>query len=332
MLLAAGEKPPGVGRVIISASYKTDIPAFYGEWFMARLGAGYCRMVNPYGGQVYRVPLGADAVDGFVFWTRNLGPFLGYLPEVRNRGYPFIVQQTITGYPRALDSSTIETRLAIDQLHRVRSAFGPRVAVWRYDPVVVTSLTPLGWHRRNFAEIAGALTEVVDEVVVSFAQIYRKTARNMERAAGARGFAWNDPEAGEKRDLLAAFADTAATHGMALSLCGQPELIDGADGAQCGEALLGEALLGEAKCIDAQRLGDVAGRPIAAKAKAHRKTCACVASRDIGAYDTCPHGCVYCYAVESQDRAKGRHRQHDPGGEFLFPPTARQMATGGAVD
>ncbi len=308
--------------MIISASYKTDIPAFYGEWFMARLGAGYCRMVNPYGGQVYRVPLDVGAVDGFVFWTRNLGPFLGHLSEVRDRGYPFVVQQTITGYPRALDSSTIGAHHAIGQLHSVRGTFGARVPVWRYDPVVATSLTPPEWHRRKFAEIARALAGVVDEVVVSFAQIYRKTARNMDRAAGARGFAWNDPEASEKRLLLAAFADTAAAHGMVLSLCGQPELIGGGARALCGEA----------QCIDTRRLADVAGRPIAAQAKPHRKTCACAASRDIGAYDTCPHGCVYCYAVESQDRTKGRHRQHDPGGEFLFPPTARQLAPGGAAD
>jgi hypothetical protein len=152
------------------------------------------------------------------------------------------------------------------------------VPVWRYDPVVSTSLTPPEWHLHNFAELAWELTGVVDEVVVSFAQIYRKTARNMDRAASARDFAWNDPEAEEKRHLLAAFADTAAAHGMTLSLCGQPQLIAG--GAT------------EARCIDARRLGDAAGRPIAAQAKPHRKTCACVASRDIGAYDTCPHGCV----------------------------------------
>ena len=300
--------------MIISASYKTDIPAFYGEWFMARLKAGYCRMVNPYGGQVYRVPLDVGAIDGIVFWSRNLGPFLDPLSEIRDHGYPFVVQQTITGYPRALDHSTIGARHAVEQLRRVCGAFGPRVSVWRYDPVVFTSLTPHHWHQRNFAELAAVLAGAVDEVVVSFAQIYRKTARNMERAAGARDFAWIDPEAGEKRDLLADFVDTAAAHGMTLSLCGQPELI----GAGAGEA----------RCIDARRLGDVAARPITALAKPHRKTCACVASRDIGAYDTCPHGCVYCYAVESQDRAKERHRHHDPGAEFLFPPSARHLASG----
>ncbi len=110
--------------MIISASYKTDIPAFYGEWFMERLKAEHCRMVNPYGGQVCRVPLDVGAVDGFVFWTRNLESFLGHLSEVRDRGYPFVVHQTITGYPRALDASTIGAARAVDHLRRVGQRFG----------------------------------------------------------------------------------------------------------------------------------------------------------------------------------------------------------------
>ena len=110
--------------MIISASYKTDIPAFYGAWFMDRLRAGHCRMVNPYGGQVHDVDLRPGAVDGFVFWTRNLEPFLGHLSEVRDRGYPFVVHQTITGYPRALDASTIGAARAVDHLRRVGQRFG----------------------------------------------------------------------------------------------------------------------------------------------------------------------------------------------------------------
>ncbi len=93
--------------MIISASYKTDIPAFYGDWFRRRLVDGYCRMINPYGRQHYRVPLTADAVDGFVFWTRNVGPFVDTLESIHDR-FPFIVQFTITGYPRALERSVIE--------------------------------------------------------------------------------------------------------------------------------------------------------------------------------------------------------------------------------
>ncbi len=84
--------------MIISASYKTDIPTFYGDWFMRRLHAGYCKSVNPYSRQVYRVPLDRQAVDGFVFWTKNIAPFLKHLPAVRERGFPFVVQYTINGY------------------------------------------------------------------------------------------------------------------------------------------------------------------------------------------------------------------------------------------
>jgi hypothetical protein len=94
--------------VIISASYRTDIPAFYGRWFMNRLGAGYCMAVNPYNHKPIRIKLSREAMDGFVFWTKNLGPFVKFLPEVRERGFPFVVQYAINGYPRELERSVAD--------------------------------------------------------------------------------------------------------------------------------------------------------------------------------------------------------------------------------
>lgn len=294
--------------MIVSASYKTDIPAFYGEWFRRRLEAGFCRMVNPYNNRTATVPLNRDAVDGFVFWTRNLGPFTGALDAVAARGFPFVVQYTVTGYPRGLDAATIEAERAIGHIASVAARFGRRAAVWRYDPVVFSSLTPADWHRATFARLAARLAGAVDEVVVSVMQPYRKTGRNLDAAAGAQGFAWRDPPADEKRALLVDLAAVAADQGLRFAVCGQPELV--APGAA------------EARCIDAARLSDVAGRPIRAARKPHRPTCACDASRDIGDYNTCPHGCVYCYAVQSRTLAKRRFAAHDPAGEFLFPPPA----------
>ncbi len=95
--------------MIISASYKTDIPAFYGPWFMARLNAGWCRMVNPYGGQVYRIALDPASVSGLVLWTKNLGPFSGWLAEIRRRGYTGVGQYSINGYPRRLEQFVSDT-------------------------------------------------------------------------------------------------------------------------------------------------------------------------------------------------------------------------------
>jgi hypothetical protein len=169
--------------MIISASYKTDIPTFYGEWFMNRLEAGYCKMVNPYNQQISKIDLGPEDVDGFVFWTKNIGPFLTYLREVQKRGYSFIIQHTINGYPRQLEFRVIDHHHTIENMKKLSGEYGSGVTIWRYDPIIISSLTPLDWHRRNFESLARALEGTTDEVVVSFAQIYKKTKRNMDWTA-----------------------------------------------------------------------------------------------------------------------------------------------------
>ncbi len=288
--------------MIVSASYRTDIPAFYAGWFLARLRAGYCRVVNPYGGGSYEVSLARGAVDGFVLWTRNLRPLLAELDAVRLVA-PFTVQFTVTGYPRALESSVVAAAEAVGQLRELRRRFGARAAVWRYDPIVITSGLGAEAHVAGFALLARALKGTVDEVVLSVMHPYQKTRRNLDRAAAHHGFRWRDPATEEKRRLLGRLAAIALDQGMAPALCSQPEL-------------LGPGL-GEARCIDAERLADVAQRPIAARESGNRPGCRCALSRDIGAYDTCPHGCVYCYAVADRGRAVANFREHDPEAEML---------------
>ena len=292
--------------MIISASYKTDIPAFYGPWFLRRLAAGQCRMINPWNGKHSTIPLDPASIDGIVFWTRNIAPLSAHLDTVAAHA-PFMVQYTITGYPRALETSTVPAARAVADMRALRQRFGVRAAVWRYDPILFTSLTGADWHRRNFSRLAKALAGATDEVVISFAQIYRKTGRNLDAAARRHGFTWRDPEGPEKRDLAAALAERAAEHGMALRLCAQADFL-----------VPGASL---ARCIDATRLSDLAGRAIAAPVKGNRPDCLCHAARDIGGYDSCPQGCVYCYAVQDRDRAKRHQRAHDPAGDVLAAPT-----------
>lgn len=291
--------------MIISASYKTDIPTFYGEWFMNRLRAGYCKMVNPYNRRVISVSLHKDTVEGIVFWTKNVGPFLKHLDEVKLSGFPFVLQHTINGYPRALEQAVVDAPKAVEHLHRVADKFGPRVCVWRYDTIINSSFTPLEYHIETFARLAKALQGATDEVVISFAHLYQKTLRNMEKAAKEHGFTWSDPSDDWKKDLARELASAAAAHRIRLTVCSQPQFI--VPGCY------------EAHCVDADRLADVVGSPVKACLKGNRKECGCFESRDIGEYDTCPHGCVYCYAVQNQGLAKSRYKQHDPMGESLFP-------------
>lgn len=289
--------------MIVSASYRTDIPAFYGAWFMNRLDAGFCRVANPYGGPPYRVELDPTNVDGFVFWTRNIGPFIENLADIRARVAPFVVHHTITGYPRVLEPAVVRADTAIRHMHRLARDFGPRAQVWRYDPVIETSLTTADWHAENFARLAERLAGATDEVVISFAHIYRKTERNLGMAAKAHGFDWRDPDAGEKHALARRLAKIAEPHGMRLTLCSQPDF-ESED-------------VPPTACIDAVRLSEVAGRDIEAPRNPHRPGCGCWQSRDIGAYDSCPQGCVYCYAVATPAKAREMVQKHRPEGEYL---------------
>jgi len=293
-------------RVIISASYKTDIPAFYGRWFLNRLAAGYCLMVNPYGRQTHRIDLSREAVDGFVFWTRNAWPFLDALEAVNQRGHHFMIQVTVTGYPRALESGVLDTDRAIGQILTLANRWGPRAVVWRYDPIVLSTLTPPPWHRTNFARLASALRGSVDEVVISFMQPYRKTTRNLDAAARRHDFTWHDPAIEEKRTLLTDLALIATDAGMTTTLCTQPHLLD-TPGVTA------------ARCVDTTRLSDIAGHPIPGRRKGNRPGCDCTESRDIGDYDSCAQGCAYCYAVATREAAQRRLKSHDPEGEFMIP-------------
>jgi len=281
--------------MIISASYKTDIPAFYGAWFMERLAAGWCDTKNPSNRRSFRVSLARNDVDGFVFWTRNIKPFLPHLSEIAEFS-PFTVQYTITNYPRCLETSVVSCNKSIANMRQLAAHYGPRTVVWRYDPILFTSLTPAAWHEDNFGYLVEALASTTDEVVVSFAHIYRKTKRNLAQTAVEQGFRWHDPDAETKRDLLKALNNTAAAAGLRLTLCAQKEFL--VEGVHL------------ARCIDATRLSDVAGFAISANQKGNRPDCLCQLSKDIGAYDCCPHGCRYCYAVNNHEQAKIKYQAH----------------------
>ena len=160
-------------------------------------------------------------------------------------------------------------------------------------------------HPEWFPTVPLEFGRTTDEVVVSFAQVYKKTRVNTDAASAEHGFEWRDPADAAKRELLVELRAMAEARGMSLTVCSQPGLV-----------VEGTA---EARCVDARRISEVAGRFVNARLKGGRKECGCFYSRDIGDYDTCPHGCVYCYAVRSRDLASKRFKEHDPDGEFLFP-------------
>jgi hypothetical protein len=293
--------------VIISASVRTDIPAFYADWFLRRLRAGWCEAVNPYNRQARRVSLRPPDVDGYVFWTKNLKPFREALQAVDEAGVPFVVQYTINDYPRLVEPSVPPAARTVADALWLSRTFGPARLVWRYDPIVFMPARDGPDHVRRFAALARALAGATDEVVVSVVHLYAKSHRRLEALRRRHaGFAYRVPIADEARTLLGELAAVARGYGMALRVCAQPDLLP--PGAT------------PARCIDPDRLTRVAGRPVAAPSGGLRPACRCAQAVDIGWYDTCPHGCVYCYAVGDARRAKASFRRHDPERASLVPP------------
>jgi len=285
--------------MIISASIKVDMPAHYGAWFMRRLEAGYCRIARADGFGFPQIPLTREAVEGFVFWTRCVDPFVPVLRRLRLDGFAFTVQFAITGYPPSLDPAPINADAAVAQFARLAREFGPRVAVWRYDPLLVTAFTMLDWHVANFGRLARMLSGATDEVVLAFAR-YGRWARGACRDTASRVNC--KPE--EMRDLVKQLARLANRHGIRLTICAQPDLL--APGAA------------PARCIDAQRLGNGAGQLFAIETAGFTSGCLCARATDIGDCDARSGG-YFCGNIPPP---RGRF-SHDTHGEFLIPVKRR---------
>lgn len=293
---------------IVSASRRTDIPAFYSRWFQNRLKEGWCEVRNPFSGQSFHVSLASDDVLGWVFWSRNYNPFLETLEHLHGMGQRFICHFTITGFPSILEAHNPPLTLSLATAGRMSARFGPESVVWRYDPVLLTSCTPPDWHVANFTGLAGDLEGCTRRCIFSFPKMYRKTLRNLAAVALSDkdlkiwSLEGDDFTMGDLDVLARRLADVANGHGMELAVC-------------CGERWADPGLpIAMARCVDWPLLRSLLPRKtdVEVPRQPSREGCGCYKSTDIGRYETCRHGCLYCYAVDRLESAKRYWQRHDP--------------------
>jgi len=280
--------------MIISASRRTDIPAFFSQWFMERIRAGYCLVTNPFNPrQVPRVSLAPEDVDAIVFWTRNAAPLLPHLRELDVRGYRYYFQYTLTGYPRVLEPHAPAREAAVQTMRQLSSMVGPARVVWRYDPILVSSRTTFDYHLHNFKDLTRSLSGLVERVVISLADRYAKAARNLAPLArDGLVVDWEPQTSPGFPDFVRKMAAMAASAGMEMTSCAE-------------EIDLLPLGVKPGACIDGDIVTRVLGVHVGnTKDKSQRKACRCVVSRDIGSYNTCGHGCTYCYATTNHGHAR----------------------------
>jgi len=295
--------------VIISASRRTDIPAFYSEWFMNRVREGFLYARNPFNARQFTpVALSPRNVDVIVFWTKNPRPMMRYLDELDGRGYRYYFQFTLTGYPAALEPFVPRPDLLVSSFRELSDRIGPDRVVWRFDPILISDIMDEKAILDSFGKIADRINGCTRRVVISFTHFYGSVVRKLmrlEKVAKVRFHDITGDEAG-MRKMAGSMAGVAASHGMEIVSCATK--LD-----------LTEQGIGRGKCIDDALIKRAFGISVpSAKDPYQREECGCVRSRDIGQYNTCVHDCVYCYAASNKKQAHLNRAAHDPSGPFLI--------------
>jgi hypothetical protein len=296
-----------VRPVILSASRATDIPAFYADWFMNRLRAGYFPWVNPFRpSQVWTVS--TEKVRAIVFWSKHPAGLPAHLEELDRRGLQYVIHYTLNDY----EAEGLEPRLPplaerVKLFRRLAKRLGPDRVIWRLDPLVWTDRCGVPDLLAKAQRVAEQLDGCTRKLVFSFVDIegYSSVKRRLARA----GIAAREPSSREMAEVAEGLGKLGRAHGLEVATCAE-------------EIDLSAHGIAHNRCVDGEGLtrlwpedSDLAAfvcSPEGRRDKGQRKACGCTVSKDIGRYRTCPHRCVYCYANHSEGAAERAYREHDP--------------------
>ena len=283
--------------MIINTGQRTDIPAFYADWFANRLREGFVCVRNPYyPEQVSRYRLDPSVVDCIGFCTKNPAPMFPYMDLLKDYGQYWFV--TITPYARDIEPNVKDKHELLEDFKKLSGIVGVNSIGWRYDPIFITDKYSMEYHLRAFEKMATALDGFTKTAVISFIDLYAKVKRNFPEA--------REVTKEQRLTLGKEMIKIASAHGMTLKPCAEGDEL-APFGADCGGCM---------------RIGDyekAIGKKLnAPKKKGARAECACYLSCDIGAYNTCKHLCKYCYANAEPSVVLAQSRRHDPTSPFLI--------------
>jgi len=286
--------------MIISASRRTDIPAFFGEWLINRLRAGSVSVRNPMNNkQVSVIPLNPDIVDCIVFWTKNSGNFYKYLDELNSMGYKYYFQFTLNSYDTQIEEGVERKGGIINSFKMLSDKIGPEKVIWRYDPVFFNSKYTIDYHSKWYEFLSNTLTGYTNQCEFSFINEYSKI-KNVINSLNIESF---DIE--KTKQIAKIISDIAIVNNMTLTSCAV-------------ELDLSEFNIKPSKCIDNSLIDKIIGEKLnVTKDLTMGRKCGCVESRDIGTYNTCTHFCNYCYANSSKDGVIKNIQKYDVDSPLL---------------
>ncbi len=283
--------------MIIQIGNRTDIPAFYSEWFANRLREGFVLVRNPFNPlSVTRYILDPSVVDLLIFCSKNPEPMLRYMDLLNPYHQYWFV--TITPYGKDIEPNVPDKSLVMDTFIRLSSIVGAGNMCWRYDPIFIDEIWTVDRHIESFREMCRILCGSTRVAVISFIDLYEKVKRNFPEVRTV--------PFGTQMELTPAFVEIGRQYGLTIKPCGEAKELEktGADCSGCMTQKIFEASVGRNLILPAN--------------PGNRAECACYITGDIGAYNTCGHFCRYCYANADRAAVKSSMKQHDPKSPLLI--------------
>lgn len=296
---------------IISASRRTDIPAFYSEWFMNRVREGYFIKVNPFNpSQRREVSLSPPDVDAIVFWTKNPFPMLQHVPVLDRMGHRYFFHYTLNSYPLIFEPRVPPLKSRVEIFQRLGDRIGKEKIVWRYDPIMISNFTPVEYHEEQFAKLAEKLSGYTGRVVISFLVLYHKVRTKLKKLEKDHALRVIDAKEELPLPTLKSLAGNlsiiAKNNGMEIFSCSEK-----LDFEECG--------IKHGSCIDVNLINQVFKTAFKNKKDRYqRPECLCAESVDLGFYDTCKFNCSYCYANLNDQTVLKNNVKHHPENPALL--------------
>ena len=335
-----GETVLAQAPVIVSASRSTDIPAFYADWFFHRLEKGYSAWTNPFNG--LRSFISYEQTRFIVFWSKNPRPLIPYLKRLQERNIGCYIQFSLNDYTaEGLERGVPSVDSRIETFKELVGILGKGSVIWRFDPLILTDKISIDNLISKIEYIGDKLQGYTEKLVFSFVDIavYRKVESNL-RKGGVNYIEWTSAYMNEFAKKLSAlnrkWGYELATCGEKIDIeqfeikhnkCVDDDLIirlahhDDVLMQHLGVSIEEDGLFGDIP-EGALELGErkYAVKKKCVKDKGQRALCGCIASKDIGEYNTCVHQCEYCYANASKETAIRNWRRHkeDPYNESIL--------------
>ena len=271
--------------MILSVSRRTDIPAFYGDWFINRLKDGVVYVRNPMNvHQVSKVPLSPDKIECIVFWTKNPAEkFIDDLKVIDDLGYKYYFQYSVTSYNRTIEKNIPRKIIQMERFQKISNQIGKKRIIWRYDPIFFNEHYDFEYHKKWFAYIAAKFENYTEKCVISFLDCYPKIKNRL--------LSNKIPEVKESQmfELASCLSSIAKKYNIKVESC-------------CEAVDLSSVGIEPGHCIDSELINKICPNQYNFKKdKSQRQYCGCAESIDIGAYNSCRNGCVYCYANWKDD-------------------------------